>query len=155
MRTIDLSPLYRSIVGVDRMIDLIDAATRADASSGGYPPFNIEDAGDGSYRIELAVAGFAEDELSVDVTEGHLVIAGRKGSDGEKSYLHRGIAQRAFERRFRLADHVIVEGAQLENGLLVVELKRELPEAMKPRSIPIGGAKGKPKLITKDGVDAA
>ncbi|MCG8440974.1 MAG: Hsp20 family protein [Caulobacterales bacterium] len=146
MRTIDLSPLYRSMVGVDRMIDLIDAATRADAGASGYPPFNIKEQGEDSYRIELAVAGFSDDDLTVEVTDDTLVVSGAKPSgESDETYLHRGIAQRAFERRFKLADHVLVTGAALENGLLIVDLKREVPEAKKPRRIAIGvnGANGK------------
>ena len=148
MRTIDLSPLYRSMVGVDRMIDLIDAATRADTGASGYPPFNIKERGEDAYRIELAVAGFGEDDLTVEVGDDTLVVSGRKpGGDDEETYLHRGIAQRAFERRFKLADHVLVTGAALENGLLIVDLKRELPEAKKPRRIAINATGSGRKLL--------
>lgn len=135
MRTIDLSPLYRTIVGFDRMAQMIDAAARTDGA--GYPPFNLEELGENAYRIELAVAGFAESELEVEVKDNTLTVTGRKEAEDEKQYLHRGIAARAFERRFQLADHVIVTGARLENGLLCVELRRELPEAKKPRRIEI------------------
>lgn len=147
MQTLDLSPLYRSFVGIDRLIDMVDSAARADAAGNGYPPFNIEEAGENAYRIELAVAGFGEDDLDVEVRENVLVVAGRKQSEEKRQFLHRGIAERAFERRFNLADHVIVEGAQLENGLLVIELKRELPEAMKPRKVAISSTSSGRKLL--------
>lgn len=150
MPTIDLTPLYRSMVGVDRMIDLIDAATRADASARGYPPFNILEAGEDAYRIELAVAGFAESDLTVEVKDDTLVISGAKPAEEEVVYLHRGIAQRAFERRFKLADHVLVLSAALDNGLLTIDLKRELPESKKPRKIAIQSSGDRPKLIKGD-----
>ena len=139
MRTIDLSPLYRSVVGFDRLAALMEAATKAEASSG-YPPYNIETTGDDTYRIEVAVAGFRPDELSVDVKENVLTVAGRKAanSDDNRHYLYRGLAERNFERRFQLADHVVVTDADLADGLLSVSLKRELPESMKPRRIEIG-----------------
>lgn len=138
MRTIDLSPLYRSVVGIDRMIDMIDAAARADSAANGYPPFNIEETGEDAYRIELAVAGFTDDDLTVEVRDGTLTVAGkRENAEQERKFLHRGIAERAFERRFKLADHVVVTGAGLRDGLLVVDLVRELPEAQKPRTIAI------------------
>jgi len=144
MRTFDLSPLYRSTVGFDRLFSLLDQATGVE-SAPTYPPYNIERTGDNAYRITVAVAGFAEPELSIEVKEGALTIRGEKqakenGQNGQ--VLYQGIAARAFERRFQLADHVEVRGAALENGLLHVDLVREIPEAMKPRSIPIGnGAK--------------
>ena len=137
MRTVDLSPLYRSFVGVDRLSDLIDAASRADSAAPGYPPFNIEDVGENAYRIELAVAGFGEDDVDVEVRDSTLIISGRKSHDEERTFLHRGIAERAFERRFQLADHVVVTGARLRNGLLTVDLEREIPERLKPRKIAI------------------
>lgn len=149
MRTIDLSPLYRSIVGVDRMIDLIDSASRVD-SAGGYPPFNIEEVEQDAYRVEVAVAGFGEDDLSVDVIEDTLIIAGKKSGEEDRSYLHRGIAQRAFERRFRLAEYVVVDGARLHNGLLSVELRREVPEAKKPRRISISAESAETRRIEAD-----
>ncbi len=148
MRTIDLSPLYRSMIGFDRVADLIDAATRLDGGPG-YPPFNVEDIGEESYRVELAVAGFAEADLAVEVTDGTLTIRGRKEDEAERRYLHRGIASRAFERRFKLADHVIVTGAKLQNGLLSVDLRRETPEAKRPRRIEIQ-AKDAGRLIQDD-----
>ena len=139
MRTIDLSPLYRSVVGFDRLAALMEAASKAEASTG-YPPYNIEATGDDTYRIEVAVAGFRPDELSVDVKESVLTVTGRKAAntDDAKRYLHRGLAERSFERRFQLADHVVVLDADLADGLLSVTLKRELPESMKPRRIEIG-----------------
>ncbi len=141
MRTIDLSPLYRSVVGFDRLATLLEAATKAESASG-YPPYNIETVGDDAYRIEIAVAGFKSDELSVDVKENVLTVVGRKApaNDEGKHYLHRGLAERNFERRFQLADYVVVSEAQLADGLLSIALKRELPESMKPRRIQIGTA---------------
>ena len=139
MRTIDLSPLYRSVVGFDRLAALMEAASKAEASPG-YPPYNIEATGDDTYRIEVAVAGFRPDELNVDVKENVLTVVGRKAAIGEETrrYLHRGLAERNFERRFQLADHVVVVDADLADGLLAIALKRELPESMKPRRIEIG-----------------
>jgi molecular chaperone IbpA len=155
MRTVDLTPLYRSIVGVDRMIDMIDAATRADSGSPGYPPFNIEETDENAYRIELAVAGFAEDDLTIEVNEGTLTVTGRKEQAEGRKFLHRGIAERAFERRFKLADHVIVEGAKLDHGMLTINLRRELPEAMKPRQIAITNGASKTRATTKKVIDAS
>jgi len=138
MRTIDLSPLYRSLVGFDRLADQLDAAARTEAASG-YPPYNIERTGENDYRIEIAVAGFRPDELTVEVKENLLTVTGRKAAnDGDaKQYLHRGLAERNFERKFQLTDYLIVEGADLSNGLLSIALKRELPEALKPRTVEI------------------
>ena len=152
MRTIDLSPLYRSVVGFDRLAALMEAASKAETSSG-YPPYNIETTGEDTYRIEVAVAGFRPDELSVDVKEGVLSVAGRKAAntDDGRRYLHRGLAERNFERRFQLADHVVVLDAGLADGLLSVTLKRELPESMKPRRIEIAtGARGDATAATAD-----
>lgn len=157
MNTIDLSPLYRTMVGFDRMASMIDAASRLDGAQG-YPPYNIERIGDDQFAIELAVAGFGEDDLDIEVKENLLTVAGKKetpeGAE-ERDFLHRGIAERGFIRRFQLADHVVVDGASLRNGLLRVELRRELPEAAKPRKVAIGEAVGhsSPKLISK--TDAA
>ncbi len=139
MRTIDLTPLYRSAVGFDRLAALLETATKADAPAG-YPPYNIETTGGDTYRIEIAVAGFRPEELNVDVKENVLTIAGRKAAntDDGKRYLHRGLAERNFERRFQLADYVMVTEAGLADGLLSISLKRELPESMKPRRIEIG-----------------
>ena len=145
MRTFDLTPLYRSTVGFDRLFSLLDQATGLE-SVPSYPPYNIERTGENAYRITVAVAGFAEPELSIEVKENTLTIRGEKQAkqnekDGE--VLYQGIAARAFERRFQLADHVVVKGAALENGLLHVDLVREIPEAMKPRTIPIGNGSAK------------
>lgn len=139
MRTIDLSPLYRSIVGIDRLAAQINAASRTDMGGTGYPPFNVEDTGQDAYRIELAVAGFTQDDLLVEVHDDTLLVSGKRTqTEDERTFLHRGIAERNFERRFKLADHVVVRGASLENGLLKIDLARELPEAKKPRKIEIG-----------------
>ncbi|MBL8708302.1 MAG: Hsp20 family protein [Rhodospirillaceae bacterium] len=148
MRTLDLSPLFRSSVGFDRLTRLMDAAQRVDEGQLAYPPYNIEQDGEDSYRITMAVAGFGEDELSITAQETQLVVAGKPSKDETpRTYLHRGIAGRAFERRFELADHIRVVGASLVNGLLHIELKREVPEAMKPRTIKIESAKGQPQVI--------
>ena len=139
MRTIDLSPLYRSVVGFDRMAALLETAATSEAS--GYPPYNIARTDENAYRIELAVAGFRPEELSIEVKENRLAISGRKAANDEvKTYLHRGLAERNFERRFQLADYVIVTDADLADGLLTVSLKRELPEALKPRRVQINTA---------------
>lgn len=136
MRNLDLTPLYRSAIGFDRLASLFDEAARVDAPS--YPPYNIELVEENQYRITMAVAGFAEDELDVEVEGDTLKVSGRKEkSEEEKKYLHQGIAARNFERRFNLADHVQVRGARVENGLLHIELERVIPEAMKPRKIEI------------------
>lgn len=152
MSNIDLTPLYRTMVGFDRMASMIDQAARLDGSQG-YPPYNIEKVDDDAFAIEIAVAGFTEDDLDIETKEGLLTVAGKRGEteDGEgREYLHRGIAQRSFIRRFQLADHVIVTGASLEHGVLRIDLIRELPEAKKPRKIEIGAtAKAAPKLIGK------
>lgn len=140
MRPYDFSPLYRSFVGFDRMAELIDSAAKID-SAASYPPYNIEQVDEDNYRIELAVAGFGEDELTLESNRNVLTVSGSKSNDdAERTYVHRGIAGRGFERRFQLADHVIVTGADLQNGMLVIELRRELPEALKPRTIAIGQA---------------
>jgi molecular chaperone IbpA len=138
MRTIDFSPLYRSAVGFDRLAALLDAAAASDSASG-YPPYNIETTGENAYRIEIAVAGFKPDELSIEVKEAVLTVQGRKAAnDGERRFVHRGLAERNFERRFQLAEYVLVTEANLADGLLSISLKRELPEALKPRRIEIG-----------------
>jgi molecular chaperone IbpA len=134
MRSFDLSPLFRSTVGFDRMLDMLDQA--ADTSQG-YPPYNIERSDETHYRITVAVAGFAEKDLSVDVRDGLLSVTGKREDADKQSYLHHGIAGRAFERRFQLAEHVEVKGAKLENGLLHVDLERIVPEEKKPRRIQI------------------
>ncbi len=133
----DLSPLYRSTVGFDRLFNLLDGVNDAQGQS--YPPYNIERLGENEYRITMAVAGFAEADLSIEVKESALTVAGKRAEDDKKAaYLHQGIAARAFERRFQLADHVEVTGAKLEHGLLHIELKRVIPDAKKPRRIEIG-----------------
>ncbi|MCW8194715.1 Hsp20 family protein [Proteobacteria bacterium 005FR1] len=142
MNTIDLSPLYRSSIGFDRLASLLDTALRADQVSSGYPPYDIEQLEENTYAITLAVAGFAENELNIQVENGVLTVSGKKGGEkSERRYLHQGIAQRAFERKFSIADHVEVTGAKLSNGLLTISLVREIPEAEKPRSIPINGSR--------------
>jgi molecular chaperone IbpA len=142
MDRLNFSPLFRSTIGFDRMLRLVDEATRVDNVSVGYPPYNIEKTGDDAYRLTIAVAGFSPDELDITMHENVLRVSGKSQKDGEKKngqgYLHRGIARRAFERRFSLADHMKVTGARLDNGLLHVELVREVPEAAKPRTIAIG-----------------
>lgn len=159
MSTIDLTPLYRTMVGFDRMANMIDSAARLDGAQG-YPPYNIERVADDEFAIEIAVAGFGEEDLDIETKDGLLTVAGRKAAPAddapEREFLHRGIAERGFLRRFQLADHVIVTGAELRNGLLRVELVRELPEAKKPRKIEIGAPQkgSKPKLI-EGSADAA
>jgi len=145
----DFSPLFRSTIGFDHLTRLADAATRLDASSGGYPPYNIETTGENTYRLTMAVAGFAAEDLDITVKENALLVVAKARKDDEsKQYLHRGIARRAFERRFQLADHLKVVGASLDNGLLHVDLVREIPEAMKPRKIEIGTSKA-PKIVNQ------
>ena len=138
MRNLDFAPLYRATVGFDRIADLMDRALSADVAQPAYPPYNIEKTAENAYRISIAVAGFAADELSVEVKEGALHVSARKASDETpKTYLHRGIATRAFERRFALSDHVRVSGATHADGMLHIDLVREVPEALKPRRIDI------------------
>lgn len=146
MRTFDLSPLYRSTVGFDRLFSVLDSLTAGDSGAQTYPPYNIERTGENAYRVTMAVAGFGEDDISVETKENTLTVKGEKKSENgakDNEFLYRGIAARAFERRFQLADHVEVKGASLENGLLHVDLVREIPEAMKPRTIAIGKPKTK------------
>jgi molecular chaperone IbpA len=141
MRSYDLTPLYRSTVGFDRVFDLIDTLGKSD--SNGYPPYNIERVSENDYQITLAVAGFAESDLDIEVKEQGLTVTGRRPEgDDSRTFLYQGIAGRSFERRFQLAEHVRVEGARLVNGLLHIQLKREIPEAMKPRKISINGENG-------------
>ena len=138
MRTFDLTPLYRSTVGYDRLASILDQVMASEVGQQAYPPYNIEKTGENAYRITLAVAGFSEDELTIESRDGQLVVTGRKAEAEEKpSVLHRGIATRAFERRFQLADHVRAVEAGTENGLLHIDLVREIPEALKPRRIEI------------------
>ena len=149
-RAYDFSPLYRSFVGLDRMVGLIDAATAQASNAASYPPYNVVRLSEDAYRIELAVAGFTQDELNIESEQNRLTVTGRiedKSANDDLEYLHRGIAERGFERRFQLADHVRVESADLANGLLSISLKRELPEALKPRTIAIGDAPRGEKLI--------
>ncbi len=144
MRTYDLTPLYRSTVGFDRFANILDNVLSSDTSQSGYPPYNIEKIDEDAYRITIAVAGFSDDELNIETREGQLVISGKKvetKEDKDVNYLHRGIATRAFEKRFQLADHVRATAATTENGLLHVDLVREVPEALKPRKIEISGRK--------------
>lgn len=137
MRRFDPSHLYRATVGFDRMADLMDRVLSSEPQSPTYPPYNIEKTDENAYRISIAVAGFAADDLSVEVKENALLVTGQQREDDTRAYLHRGIATRAFERRFHLADHVRVTGARHADGMLHVDLVRELPEALKPRRIEI------------------
>lgn len=141
MRNFDMAPLYRATVGFDRIADLMDRVLTQDVAQPTYPPYNIEKTDENAYRISLAVAGFGEDELSVEVRENALIVSAKKAEDDEgRTFLHRGIATRAFERRFHLADHVRVTGASAENGMLHIDLAREVPEALKPRTIQIASS---------------
>jgi molecular chaperone IbpA len=150
MRTVDFSPLFRSTVGFDRMSRLLDTALQLDETAPSYPPYNIEKRGEHDYRITMAVAGFSEDDLEITQHESTLIVRGRAKQEEEQSqYLYRGIAGRAFERRFQLADYIRVTGANLVNGLLHVDLVREVPESLKPRTIQIGAAQQGPKAIDK------
>jgi molecular chaperone IbpA len=145
MRTFDLAPLYRSTVGFDRLFSMLDGFETAP----GYPPYNIERTGENDYRITIAVAGFGETDLTIEAKENTLTVKGAKQAKEEQAgqVLYQGIAARAFERVFQLADHVVVKSAKLENGLLHIELVREIPEAKKPRQIPIGNGQAKPQVI--------
>lgn len=147
MRTVDFSPLYRSTVGFDRLFSMLDQMASSDAGQT-YPPYNIERTGENAYRITIAVAGFGEGDLTIEAREATLTVKGEKKAETREGaeVLYRGIASRAFERRFQLADHVEVKGASLENGLLHIDLVREIPESKKARSIPIGRAEGAPQI---------
>ena len=149
MRSFDLSPLYRSTVGFDRLFSLLDQASGVEAGVPGYPPYNIERTGENDYRITMAVAGFSDSELSIESRENTLTVKGeKKAEEGQNAeVLYRGIAARSFERRFQLADHVEVKGASLENGLLHVDLVREIPVAMKPRTIAIASGQNASQQI--------
>ena len=139
MNTIDLTPLYRNSVGFDRFGSMLDSALRSDKTSAGYPPYDIEALSENEYSITLAVAGFEESELDIQVEKGVLSVSGKKAdADKERSYLYQGIANRSFERKFNLADFIEVTGADLSNGLLKINLVKEIPEAMKPKTITIG-----------------
>ena len=147
MRTFDFSPLYRSSIGFDHLFSLLDAASRGD-SANGYPPYNVELIAEDKYRITMAVAGFKLSELSIEVKENALTVTGEKTADDKpRNFLHQGIAARNFERRFQLADHIKVVSANLADGLLDIELQREIPEAMKPRKVTISGATASENLI--------
>jgi len=149
MRTFDLSPLYRSTVGFDRLFNLIDGGGGIDAGSA-YPPYNIERLDENSYQITMAVAGFGESDLEIEVKENALAVSGKRSDETrERAFLHQGIATRAFERRFQLADHVEVKGAKLEHGLLTIELERLIPEALKPRRVDISGGVGAKTIENK------
>jgi len=150
MDRFDFSPLFRSTIGFDRLFRLVDTAQRGDANAAAYPPYNIEKTGDDAYRLTMAVAGFAPDEIAVTVQENTLYVAGKTEAEADTGrFLHRGIARRAFERRFSLADHIKVNGASLDNGLLHVDLVREIPEAAKPRQITIAAAPNAAPRVTE------
>lgn len=151
MTAYDFTPLFRTAIGFDRLADALESANRADAS--GYPPYNIELTGEDQYRISLAVAGFSADELDIEVKENRLTVTGKKADDSaEHKYMHRGIATRSFQRVYQLADYVRVKGADLRDGLLHIDLAREVPEAMKPRRIEIRGQDDK---LIEGNVEAA
>ncbi|MDF1668291.1 MAG: Hsp20 family protein [Roseovarius sp.] len=151
MRNFDLAPLYRATVGFDQVADMMDRVLSSDVAQPTYPPYNIEKTADDAYRISIAVAGFCDADLGVEVREGHLIVTARKTEDeSERSFLHRGIATRAFERKFQLADHVRVSGATHADGMLHIDLVREVPEALKPRQIEIASG----ATVAKDVVDA-
>ena len=149
MDRFDFTPLFRSTIGFDRFARLVDAASRVDSTAVAYPPYNIEKTGEDAYRLTMAVAGFAENELDVTVHEATMIVSGKgQDKDEDSRYMHRGIARRAFERRFTLSDYMKVSGASLENGLLHVDLVREVPEEAKPRQIKIGsGEPPRPQVL--------
>ncbi|MDC5704710.1 Hsp20 family protein [Vibrio europaeus] len=138
MRTVDFTPLYRNAIGFDRLFNMMEANTAKNAS-GGYPPYNIEQKDENHYRITMAVAGFADEQLDLTQKENMLIVKGERDSEEEKQYVYQGIAERDFERKFQLADYVKVVGASMKNGLLHIDLEREIPEAMQPRKIAING----------------
>jgi len=149
MDRFDFSPLFRSTIGFDRLARLVDSANRFDTTSPTYPPYNIETTGEDSYRLTMAVAGFSRGEIDITVEKNSLVISGKAQKEDDETqgrYLHRGIARRAFERRFSLADHIKVNGASMDNGLLHVDLVREVPEEAKPRQIAIGDNAAQPQM---------
>ena len=157
MRNIDFSPLYRSAIGFDRLANLLDSMHSTEQNQPAYPPYNIELTGEDAYRISMAVAGFEQSELDIQMEQNRLTVSGKKPADeSQRNFLHRGIAARNFERRFQLADHVRVVDAQLANGLLHIELVREIPEAMKPRKIEISSGNllqsktSGPQAVAKD-----
>lgn len=155
MRSYDFAPLYRSTVGFDRLASMLDRAMSGDVSQSGYPPYNIQKTDEDAYRISVAVAGFTDEELSIEMRDGQLLISAAKANakeDESVTYLHRGIAARSFEKRFHLADHVRATGAHTENGILHVDLLREVPDALKPRRIEIQSLDGDvvtPKKVSK------
>src|SRR6059058_5900154 len=151
MDRFDFSPLFRSTIGFDRLTRLVDAATRVDSASLAYPPYNIEKTGEDAYRLTMAVAGFSPAELDITVQENTLLVTGKAQKEDENGggYLHRGIARRSFERRFSLADHMKVTGASLDNGLLHVDVVREVPEAAKPRTIKIASVEPQQPQVTQ------
>jgi molecular chaperone IbpA len=154
MRSYDFSPLYRATVGFDRIADMMDRVLSADTAQPTYPPYNIEKTADDAYRISIAVAGFSSDELSVEVRDGSVLVTARKAADETpRAFLHRGIATRAFERRFALADHVKVTAASHADGMLHIDLVREVPEALKPRRIEIARAAGAATTVEAKAVE--
>ena len=150
MNTLDLTPLYRSTVGFDRLASLLDHTLSTKNTGSGYPPYNIEVLDENQYAITLAVAGFEQGEMEIKVEKGVLTVRGKKDADDSKQFLHQGIANRSFERKFNLADYVEVTGADLKNGLLNIQLKKEIPEAMKPRTISISTNESVATNITQD-----
>jgi molecular chaperone IbpA len=157
MRGFDFSPLYRSTVGFDRLANLLETVAQVDTVASAYPPYNIEQVAENDYRISMAVAGFSEPELTIEVKEGVLSITGKRAAEETKShFLYQGIAGRSFERRFQLADHMEVHGARLENGLLHVDIVRVIPEANRARKIAIAASTGKqPQIVDSKVADAA
>jgi len=155
MSSIDLSPLYRSSIGFDRLASLIDNAMSADSVASGYPPYNIEMLEDDRYAITLAVAGFEKSELDIKVEKGVLSVRGQKSTQNDRKYLHQGISERTFERKFNLADHVEVVDAALNNGLLTINLVREVPEAMKPKTIAITQAESSGNVLEHETEEGA
>ena len=156
MRGFDFSPLYRSTVGFDRLANLLETVAQVDSAANSYPPYNIEQLAENDYRISMAVAGFGDKDLSVEVKEGVLTITGKRAVEEPKThFLYQGIASRAFERRFQLADHMEVKGARLEHGLLHVDIARVIPEEKKARKISISSTKPEPKIVEATVADAA
>jgi len=156
MRNFDFTPLYRSAIGFDRMANLLDSISRAEQNQPSYPPYNIELTGEDKYRITMAVAGFEQAELTIEVNQNNLTVSANKAADDQqRTYLHQGIAARSFERRFQLADHVQVKSADYEHGLLHIDLQRVIPESMKPRTIPIGVQTAEKLTVVPSNADAA
>jgi molecular chaperone IbpA len=156
MRNFDFTPLYRSAIGFDRMANLLDSLSHAEQKQPTYPPYNIELTGEDKYRITMAVAGFDQAELTIEVNQNNLTVSANKtAEDQQRTYLHQGIAARSFERRFQLADHVQVKSANYENGLLHIDLQRVIPESMKPRTIPIGVQAAEKLTVVQANADAA